>query len=208
MATRLCGYCRQIGHRADACESKLTTRNEILTYVPRERKSILDLMVKNGWGEGATFIHWNMWHSRSETYMLTNADFIKYWQFGSQKKVKYSKQLNFIPLSPVERMKDGQIADARYQYDSLRIRVLGFGGSNSGLTEYRLPVRCIVKPTMFTGENLDHEPKLIEASYTPFDVDPQLYVEDIMVHRRVAQSLSRRTSNWDNVYYETGILPS
>lgn len=209
MAGRLCGYCRQDGHRADKCAEKAAIRNEILTHVPKERKYILDTMVKNGWGEGATFIQMDYYNNnKSRTFVLTSADFIKHWNFGSQKRVKYSKQLRFTPMSPIEKDVGGGIADVRFQYDHLTVNALCFGDGTSEMREVRIPVRSILSPTMFDGNNLqDRELKLVEASHTPFDVEPSLYTQNVIVHRRVASDLSRRVSNWDDTYYETGIIP-
>lgn len=208
MAGRLCGYCRQDGHRADKCGEKASVRSQILTHVPMERKYILDTMVRKGWGEGATFIQMDWYNNKSRTFVITGADFIKHWNFGAQKRVKYSKQLRFTPMSPIEKDVGGGIADVRFQYDHLTINALCFGDGSSEMREVRIPVRSILAPAMFDGNNLDsREPKLIEASHTPFDIDPNLYIQNVVVHRRVASDLSRRTSNWDDTYYETGILP-
>ena len=208
MASRLCGYCRQDGHRADKCGEKAAIRNEILTHVPMERKFILDTMVRKGWGEGATFVQMDWYNNKFRTFIITGADFIKHWNFGAQKRVKYSKQLRFTPMSPIEKDVGGGIADVRYQYDHLTINALCFGDGASEMREVRIPIRSILAPAMFDGNNLDsREPKLIEASHTPFDIDPSLYIQNIVVHRRVAGDLSRRTSQWDDTYYETGIIP-
>lgn len=207
MAGRLCGYCRQDGHRADKCGEKAGVRTAILTHVPKERKFILDTMVKNGWGEGATFVQIDWYANKSRTFVLTGADFIKRWQFGAQKRVKYSKQLRFTPMSPIEKTLDGAIADLKYQYDHITVNALCFGDGASDMREVRIPVRSILLPIMFDGNNLtDREPRLI-ASYKPFDIEPSLYAQDVIVHRRVADDTSRRTSNWDDTYYETGIIP-
>ena len=208
MASRLCGYCRQDGHRADKCGEKAGVRTAILTHMPKERKFVLDTMVKNGWGEGATFVLLDWYANKTRTYVLTGADFIKRWNFGAQKRLKYSKQLRFTPMSPIEKTLDGQIADLKYQYDHISINALCFGDGASEMREVRLASRAILSPAMFDGNNLDNrEPKLIEASFQPFDIDPALYAKDVIVHRRVASDLSRRTSNWDDTYYETGIIP-
>ena len=208
MAGRLCGYCRQEGHRADSCAEKAGIRNQILAHTPRERKFILDLMVKNGWGEGATFILKDWYNNNTHTYVLIDADFIRRWQFGAQKRIKYSKQLRFTPISPVEKTPDGKVADIRWQYESVIVQALSFGAGGSEIREVRIPVRCILAPTMFDGNNItDREPRLIEASHKPYDVEPSLYTENVIIHRRVAQDQSRRTSQWDETFYETGILP-
>ncbi len=112
MSSRLCGYCRQQGHRADKCEEKANVRKEILTFVPQERKFVLDTMVKRGWGEGATFVV-SRWGT-STTYVLHNADFITKWQFGTQNRVKYSKQLRFTPMHLIHRHTYASIAEMKY----------------------------------------------------------------------------------------------
>lgn len=207
MSSRLCGYCRQQGHRADKCEEKANVRKEILTFVPQERKFVLDTMVKRGWGEGATFVV-SRWGT-STTYVLHNADFITKWQFGTQNRVKYSKQLRFTPMHLIQRHTDGSIAENKYQYDSAIVSALTFGKGESGINEVRLGVSHMLMPQPMP-ENVteSHGVYLIDPSYKPYDMEPSLYAKNVVVHRRVAEDLSRRTSNWDDTYYENGIIPA
>lgn len=51
--SKQCGYCRMVGHDVRGCEIK---KNQILTiqrHIGRERKTLHDLTVSNGYGVGA-----------------------------------------------------------------------------------------------------------------------------------------------------------
>jgi hypothetical protein len=209
MASRLCGYCRREGHRADTCEEKAAVRKDILTYVPQQRKEILDLMAQKGFGQGATFVTKDYWSGESITNIIVDASFISKWQFGVQKNIKYSKQLRFTRLSPINRNPDGSIADIKYQYDRIHIETVTFGKGNADTHAYGMYVRDILASVPYTGQALEtNRCYLIEPSYDRFDIDPHMYIKYIAVNRRVATDLSDPINRWDNLYYATGIMPA
>ena len=46
MAERLCGYCRQLGHRKPECPDFLQHRNTVLTHTPKQRKALIEAFGK------------------------------------------------------------------------------------------------------------------------------------------------------------------
>lgn len=206
---RLCGYCRKDGHRADKCDEKAKIRMEILTHTPRERKFTLETMVKNGFGEGATFAYTRGYDNVTTTNVITDPSFIRNWQFSSISKVRYSKQIRFTPLQSICRDEAGNIIDNRHQWDYLNINCLSFGEGTSKEETLRLAIRYILNPAHYDAStaNLTSIPLLIEPSYKMFDVPDHLYVDNVTIHKRVASENAILTDRWSDTYAERGILP-
>lgn len=210
MATnRLCGYCRQEGHRADKCSEKEKMRIDILSHTPQERKWTLEYMAKQGFGEGCTFYFGHSWSSTSGTFIITDPSFVRNWQFGAMRKIRYSKQVRFTPMKKIDRFNDDTPPVAKGQYDYLDVSALFFGNNVAEQKGLRIRAADIVAPSMYGPDTMHKEgvPLLIEPSYKMFDVDGEFYAQNVHIHKRVAGDDAQLVNRWDDVFVERGIPP-
>lgn len=208
--SKMCGYCRQEGHRADKCEEKKNIRIKILTHTPKERKWTLEYMVKQGFGEGCVFRIFNGYTNTAKTVMLTNPDFVINWQFCIMKKVRYSKQIRLVTNHGIERDEDtGSVS--KNQYDYLRLTGLSFGEGTASVEQIRVPVAYIVNPKTFSETEdirFSGMPIVLEPSFKMFDIDPALYAKNVHIHRRVSGPSAILHNEWDQLDREDGIIPT
>lgn len=210
MATnRLCGYCRNEGHRADKCPDKEKMRVDILSHTPRERKWTLEYMAKQGFGEGCTFLFGYNWSNVSGTFVITDPSFVHNWQFSAMRKIRYSKQIRFTPMRKIDRKSDDDIPTRNGQYDYLELSALLFNANGAEQKNLRIRAADVVVPNFYSTEtmNLEGIPLLIEPSYKMFDVDAEFYAQNVHIHKRVAEAGAPLTNRWDDVCIERGIPP-
>lgn len=72
MSSRLCGYCREVGHNAGKCERKQWQIDSILRHTAGERKAFHDLLLRNGIGLGAILRHREYGTADSREYVVTS----------------------------------------------------------------------------------------------------------------------------------------
>lgn len=208
---RLCGYCRLSGHRADKCPEKEALRKEVLIHTPMERKKTLQFLVDNGFGEGATFLYKkNYWDVEPATYILTDANFVRDWQFSNFRNVRYSKKVKFTPRRYVERDLDGKPLDIKYQYDIISVGALAIG-ANAEQTTVRMQVSAIMKANLADPDDVSRwdyrVPFFIERSNKMFDVSNNTFAANVHIHKRIAGPDSVIADKWAQVYTEEGIPP-
>ena len=100
---RKCGYCREYGHRSPVCPLRADHRKSIVTHNIETRKSLYNILLANGIGNGAIIKD----KGDDTLFMITPyADIVSGWSFTD---IKYSKQVairysvlergNYIPIT-------------------------------------------------------------------------------------------------------------
>lgn len=199
-SSRLCGYCRQEGHQATKCEVKQSHVNEIVNHTKGERKFLIDMMVKNGMGLGATIMFANYGGYPNETFILTTADWVKDIHCVSQKRVRYSKQVKVTPKRLIDRIGDSLLAE---QYGYINAQMLSMDASE--MRNVNLWIRGVCHPiTLKDGTEIDPSGNrniyIISPSHEPYDLIEADYGKNIQIHKRLLtkEQISKMRYRWED----------
>lgn len=210
MATsRRCGYCREQGHRVTDCGLRVEHRNTFLTHTPRERKSLLEFMARQGFGYGAVVILGGYYGSMGggvKTAILTDSAWIKELQFTGFKHKKYSKQVIISAHSAYDRTIDGKPRPEQYRSFNVTALITADGHTGESIFQFATSdlVNVIDKPNPDRG----YSTALIQPSYTPFEVSPSDLTDNLVMPQRLFVEGEATASRWDKYGYVKGILPT
>lgn len=206
MASRLCGYCRMGGHRADKCDIKLEHIKEALSHTPKERKFILDSLPKLGFGLGATFRMRNWYNSHDVTCTITGHEWISELQYTQFKKIKYSKQVKIIQKESFVRIGDS-VLNADNQYGHFNIRLLVIENGTIGEQTMALRYAALVRAKDLSPEQYLNGPGIISfisPSYEPYPYTVEDLTRCIYIHSRLSD---KDPDRWSDTCMVTGIAP-
>ena len=195
--SRLCGYCRQPGHRKPVCPTMHEQRNLVLTHTPKERKRLLQYLGRLGLGNGALVgFDANYWDTPRVNNIGIIHDFgwVSDCNFMDVRNIKYSKQ---VVLTPRDLRKD-------YEYRSIHVQYMETG---SGITENRnLGIR-ISRNIQMLENTCDPKQWAWDKQYWSVlspshevDYDPGILVRNIHMPRRLLLA-------GENEYNVRGIMP-
>lgn len=195
MAERLCGYCRQPGHRRPECSTLLEERKLVLEHTPKQRLETLRALKKIGLGIGA-LVTLKDWYTGAETLgMIKDFNFLTRANFMEHKQVKYSKRVKLSPL----------IVEKDYGYRRVHIEFLSMGGGGADLRNVGLNITTLLRMI----DNSSIQPDLLAERFkmeNPSEViefDPQILVRDVQMPRRLCLTKREESHN-----YLTGIMPA
>lgn len=190
--TRQCGYCRTAGHRRPACPKLHEARNLVLSHTPRERKRLLDMLGKLGFGNGAMIKFDGGWN-RDQIGLIYDFEWVSNCSFIDTRYVKYSKQV-VIDTRNIEK---------DYYYRSLHVSILATGDGIS--KQSNLGMRISRHIDIFNGKPnkaWDWEQpswQLVVPSHE-VDYDPEVLVKGIHMPRRLLLGNEQE-------YNHRGIMP-
>jgi hypothetical protein len=94
MAERLCGYCRQLGHRKPDCPDFKAHRDLVLYHTPKQRKLLIEGFAKVGMGIGALLRVQDYWNQdKYRLCMVKDFEWVSNCSFIEVRNIKYSKRV-------------------------------------------------------------------------------------------------------------------
>jgi len=195
MAERLCGYCRQPGHRRPECPTLLEERKLVLEHTPKQRLETIRALKKIGLGIGA-LVTLKDWYTGNESLgMIKDYNFIRNANFMEHKQVKYSKRVKLMPL----------YVEKDYGYRRVHVEFLSMGGGGADLRNVGLNITTLLR--ILDNPSVHQDPLTdrfkMENPSQVIEFDPQILVQNIQMPRRLC--LSKREESYN---YLTGIMPA
>ena len=181
MAERLCGYCRQLGHRKPECPDFLQHRNTVLTHTPKQRKALIEAFGNIGLGVGALLRVEDYWKpDKYKLCMVKDFDWVQSCNFIDVRNVKYSKRVRL----------DERHVEADYTSRSVHASLIAFdnGAEEIGvsvpitrlLMRHRNPNSVSPESAFYNRVNFT-----IDAPSHDIDYDPEILVKDIQMPTRL-----------------------
>lgn len=183
MATdRKCGWCEERGHQKRNCEVYHKLRLDIWQNTIKGRQEILDLMAQKGLGNGAIIEYADF--SANKIFMtLQQGTNIRSWRFYSYRNIKYSKRVTATLHTGTNAMFDTYAIEALHiangTSDTVGISRYGMTHGGSG------------------GDNLSWGRfHILSPSHTPYDVEPSMLKENIIIPLRLATKVEAEKVSW------------
>lgn len=199
MSERLCGYCRNVGHRKPDCPDFLGHRNTILTHTPKQRKALIEGLARLGLGNGALLRVQDYWHpDRVHLCIVNSFDWVEHCSFINERNVKYSKRVRLDEL----------IIEENYINRQIQMRVLKLSGGteeiNVGVPISRMLKRLQDPNSVYPEEDYFNKIAFsIDSPSYDCDYDPQVLVKNIFMPQRLRIGKEKDAYNTKI----TGIMP-
>jgi len=200
MSERLCGYCRNIGHRKPDCPDFKDQRNIVLTHTPKERKALIEGFAKVGLGVGALLRVQDYWSpEKFKLCMVKDFDWVANCGFIEARNLKYSKRVKLEP----------RYVNESFIARSVHASLVSFDGGAEEIT-VSVPIsRMLMRlkdPNSVSKEH-DYYNRInftIEAPSHDIDYDPEVLVKKVTMPQRLLIG-SEKGGNYN--HYVTGIMP-
>lgn len=197
MAERLCGYCRETGHRKPSCPMFHEHRNLVLTHTPKERKRLLEYLGKIGLGNGAMIKFDPDWYniSMGAIGIIHDFEWVSACSFFDVRNVRYSKQVKI----------DTRSVEKDYYYRSIHVNYLATGNGFSDHRNLGIRIsRFIDKINGVTHREAaewdDPHWEIVSPSHD-IDYDPDILIRHVYMPRRLLMPGEQEWNGW-------GIMPS
>jgi len=199
MSDRLCGYCRQLGHRKPDCPDFLGHRNTVLTHTPKQRKALIEGLARLGLGNGALLRVKDYWHlDRVHLCIVNNFNWVEGCSFITERNIKYSKRVRLE-----ERFVESDFISRQIQMSVLKLN----GGAeeiNVGVPVSRMLMRFQDPNSVPPEEHYFNKIAFsIDAPSYDCDYDPQVLVKDVFMPQRLR--VGKEKDAYDAKL--TGIMP-
>lgn len=194
MSERLCGYCRQSGHRRPDCPEFNGQRSTILTHTPQQRKVLIESLGKIGLGIGA-MIKISSSYDGERIALIKDYDWVRYCNFIDSKSLRYSKKVKL----------EQRFVDRDFTYRAISVGILSMG--NGFAEERSMRVHITHELRKANNERTDDSEwmqdrwlNIVAPSYD-IDYDPKILVEKVDMP-------SRLILKGESLLGVTGIMPT
>ncbi len=193
MSERLCGYCRNVGHRKPDCPLFAEQRNEVLTHTPIQRLALINALGKLGLGIGAMF-KIQQWYDKSEYIgMIKDFDFVKDANFIEARNIRCTSK---VVLKQLDVNKD-------FMYRRVYVRYLKMGNGSAEDSNMGLCISEELAAAANGRSVLTHDKYELVSPSNDIDFDPSVLVKNISMPRRLCL-----TKELHNMHGFTGIMPT
>lgn len=194
MSDRLCGYCRQPGHRRPDCPEFNESRNLVLAHTPQQRKLLIESLGKIGLGIGA-MMKVNLYHEGEHIALVKDFDWVQHCNFIDTKYIRYSKRVKVNP----------QYVEKDFTYRGLYMEALVMGNGSAQQRNIRIYISNEL--LKFNGKHItdllymEERWADIVAPSHDIEYDPEILVTNINMPRRLLRT-------GEGEYNHRGIMPS